>query len=588
MSYDILFQQALSAHQQGRFDEAESIYRQILETAPEHPDILNLLGLIAQAKGVHNQAMELFYRAIKKAPKHAPFFFNLSVSLFAMGKDVEALDNLQKASEYDPDVKEIYNQQGLVLRRMNRISDAQQAFLKALQLDKDYSEAKTNLAMTYYETDQNKSIKFLEEISSQYPNEALSRYLLSTLYFDLGNMDKAKEYALSAQNINPSADDISLILGLIAQKENNISDAKMYFTSAKEQNPRNISALLNLANIETNENNFDSAEKHYKKALDLAPDNLDAHINYANMLYKQGRLSEALEQYRAAVIIDPKSPETSNNIGVILKDLKEYEDALGLFFNAYTLDPEKEEFSINICETLILLYRQNKETALKIAENWQKHSPDNAFAQQVCAAFKGEKLENNKIYSEKLFDNFADNYELVIEKIAYGLPRRLAELARNVEGTIVDLGCGSGLAGQAVKNSKNQIIGIDISQNMLNKAAEKGIYSQLIKSDILDYCQTQLPSVQTSLVMAADVFGYIGNLSPIIESLKGRSICFSIEILNEDSDYKLNDALRYRHSPAYIDTLLQNNGFNQVKHFDIILRKENNEDVKGILYFARP
>ena len=77
MSYDILFQQALSAHQQGRFGEAENIYRQILETAPEHPDVLNLLGLIAQAKGVHNQAVELFYRAIKKAPKHDPFYFNL-------------------------------------------------------------------------------------------------------------------------------------------------------------------------------------------------------------------------------------------------------------------------------------------------------------------------------------------------------------------------------------------------------------------------------------------------------------------------------------------------------------------------------
>ena len=48
MGYDLLFQQALGFHEQGRLNEAENIYRQILETAPNNPDILNLLGLIAQ------------------------------------------------------------------------------------------------------------------------------------------------------------------------------------------------------------------------------------------------------------------------------------------------------------------------------------------------------------------------------------------------------------------------------------------------------------------------------------------------------------------------------------------------------------
>ncbi len=588
MSYDILFQQALTAHQQGRFDEAENIYRQILETAPEHPDILNLLGLIAQAKGVHNQAMELFYRAIKKAPKHAPFYFNLGISLSALGKNVEALDNLQKAAELEAGVKEIYNQLGMVLRRLHRIPEAQQAFLKAINLDKDYSEAKTNLAMTYYESDQDKTIKFLEDISTQYPEEILSRYHLSTLYFDRGDIEKSKRYALAAQQLNPSADDISLILGLIAQKENNPAEAKMYFQTAVEQNPRNVAALLNLANVETNENNFEQAEKRYKKALDLEPDSLDAHINYANMLYHQERLSEALEEYRAAVILNPRSAEISNNIGIILKDLGEFEDALGLFFNAYNLDADRIDFSVNIMETLILFYRKNKDDALLIAENWLKHSPQNVFAQRVNAAFKGEKLEDNKVFSEKLFDNFADNYELVLKKIAYGVPRRIKDLAGNVKGAVVDLGCGSGLVGEVLKNGENQIIGVDISQNMLNKAAEKGIYSELIKSDILDFCQQRLPQLQTSLIVAADVFGYIGNLAPVISALKGKNICFSIEVSAETDDYKLNDAGRYLHNPAYIENLLQTNGFTQINKYDLVLRQENGADVKGLLYFAKP
>ena len=100
-----MFQQALALHEQGRFDEAESLYRQILQTAPDNPDVLNLLGLVAQAKGVHNEAVELFYQAIRKAPAHAPFYFNLALSLDMWGKPYEAIDAYQKALKLKPDIK---------------------------------------------------------------------------------------------------------------------------------------------------------------------------------------------------------------------------------------------------------------------------------------------------------------------------------------------------------------------------------------------------------------------------------------------------------------------------------------------------
>ena len=587
MSYDLLFQQALAAHEQGRFDEAEHIYRQILETAPENPDVLNLLGLVAQAKGVHNQAIELFYKAIKFAPKHAPFYFNLSISLAATDHDVEALDNLQKACDLEPDEKEIYNRQGLVLQKLKRIPEAQQAFIKALQLDENYIEAKINLALTYSETDIDKTIRFLKEIAEQAPQDDVCRYYLSTSYFDKQDYATSYHYAMEAYKLNPAADNVLFMLGLLSLQQQNFADAKMYFTSATEQNSYNIGAWLNLANLETNETHFKEAETIYKKLLDIVPHNFDVHLNYGNMLYKQNRLSEALEEYRSAVVINPESAAVSNNIGVILKDLQQYEDALGLFFNALSRDKTKEEYSVNVAETLVLFYRQDKETALKVAENWLKNMPDNPFAQRVCASFKGEKLENNQIFAEKLFDNFAGNYELVLEKINYSLPRRIRDLAGNVKGTIVDLGCGSGLIGQALKNAQNQIIGVDISRNMLHLAAEKGVYKQLVKGDITAFCQKKIAEINPDLIVAADVFGYIGNIAPLIAALKERKICFSVEVLSEDGDYKLNDAGRYLYNEAYVNNLLQQNGFAQINKYDVVLRQEDGKDVNGLLFFAQ-
>lgn len=584
MSYDIIFQQALNAHQAGRFDEAEHLYRQILETAPNHPDILNLLGLIAQAKGIHNEAVDLFYQAIQQAPKHAPFYFNLSFSLDAQGHPLEALENLQKAIDIDPDVKEFYNQMGQILYKTHQIKEAQENFLKALNIDPDYSEAKSHLAMTYYENDKEKAISFLKNISDQYKEEPLCRYFLSTILFDEGNLAEAKKYALGAEHINPYSDEIKTILGIIASKEERYDDAELYFSQAIDINSSNISALINLANIETNKKDFTNAEKHYKRAIDFAPQSLDAHLNYANMLYLSERTSEALEEYRKAVIINPLSSESSNNIGIILKDLKEYEEALALMFNAFYMEPTREEYAVNIAETLVLYGKEKPEEALKAAQNWVTHAPENVFAKHTLASLKGENIEDSTAYSEKLFDNFASNYELVLKKIGYTLPQSIKQLVGDIKGNIIDLGCGSGLIGQAIKNTQNQIIGVDISQKMLDMAATKKAYSKLIKSGILEFMQTK---PQADLIIAADVFGYLGALDNIISTLKGYKVCFSIEELNGNENYKISDNGRYKHNPQYIENLLTQNGFQHIKKYNTVLRKENGEDVKGLIYFAQ-
>lgn len=81
MSYELLFQRAVQLHEAGQLNEAEQIYRRILETAPQQPEVLNLLGLVAQAKGVQDEACSLFYQAIRQAPARAPFL--LQSCLFA-------------------------------------------------------------------------------------------------------------------------------------------------------------------------------------------------------------------------------------------------------------------------------------------------------------------------------------------------------------------------------------------------------------------------------------------------------------------------------------------------------------------------
>lgn len=569
MGYDLLFQQALKLHENGELSKAENIYRQILETAPENADVLNLMGLIAQSKGLHGQACDWFYKAVKQAPSSAYFYFNLGLSLFNDNKPFEAIDAYQKSLTLQPDIKETYNYLAEVYKAVGDVKNAEQNWQKALELDKNYADARINLA----------ALKADHAILEEYPDNPMAVYYLSRLYDDR----QAYEYL---RQHNFAVYDIRLRLGELALSFAP-DEAENYFKQALELNPYSVEARINLGNFAVNRQNWQEAEKLYKRALELDKNSFAAHAGYARMLHMSGRRSEALDEYREAVVLNPDSAEVSNNLGLILKDLQEYIEALGLFFNAFSKDKAKEEYQVNIVETLTLLYYKNPEEAQKIAANWHTQAPDNSFAAHINAALNGEQSENNQIYTEKLFNNFADNYELVLAQIGYRLPGRFREITGAVEGTVVDLGCGSGLVGVAYKTDFSNLIGVDLSEKMLALAEEKNCYERLIKEDILTFAQREIKTLSPALITAADVCCYIEDLEPLIKACTPFPFIFSIEAAAADvKKAKLLPTGRWQHNPVYIAEILARH-YTTLEQHQTVLRKENGEDVNGMIFYCR-
>lgn len=582
MGYDLLFQQALSLHEQGRLDEAESLYRRILETAPQNPDLHNLLGMVAQAKGLHSEAVNWFYRAVRLAPDHAPFYFNLALSLDADHKPSEAADAYMDALRLNPSFKEACYQLGVLYLALNQTSDAEQMLNRALQIDPDYAMPKAELALMHKNETQ------LQADCSAYPQEAVFPYYLSRLHVERNEPEAALAAALEADRRQPAIEEIVELIARLQLQTSALASAQKSYRRLLELNPKSVNALINLANFATNEDNFELAEKYYKKALDIAPGNLDGHLNYGSMLYRQQRLPEALEEYRSAVIIDPERPEISNNLGLIQKDIGEYEEALGLFFNAFLKNPACEEISINLYETLTIYHKNNPEQACKLAKKWLDNSPNNVFAQHLNAAFKGEKSETDQLYAQKLFDHFADRYDHVLQRISYQVPAKLREITQNVKGTIIDLGCGTGLVGQNYQTVSARLIGVDISGASLERAGRKGYYAELINDDISHFVKRRLPDYAPDLIIAADVFGYIGALDDILPACFPYRLAFSIETLDDapSAGYRLNANGRYSHHPAYIENLLKKSGYTNINQYPLTLRQECGQDVAGIIFTA--
>ena len=462
------------------------------------------------------------------------------------------------------------------------MNEARKYWNEAINRDNSFLTAKINLANSYRDENPDMAIAELLKLKTEAQQEPLLWYNLAWLYFNKNDFAVALEYAKNADVLECN-DTIKYLLGLCYLQINDEQSAFAAFEQSEKINNHNFNAMLCLADIYSKNSIFSEAEKRYKKIIDNNPKDFAAHANYAEMLYRQKRNVEAMEEYRKAVINNPKSAELSNNLGAVLKDMGELDEALGLFFNALSLNPQLNEISVNIWETLVLLSEKDEEKAIKIADNWQKNYPDNHFAKYAKSVMEGKNAESCEVFIEKLFDSFADNYELVMQNLDYSAPLAIRRIAGDLEGRIADLGCGSGFVAENIKNDKNYIIGVDLSAKMLELAAGKKVYGELIKSDVINFLQTRS---DFETVVAADVLGYISDVDVLIRLCKGKKLIFTIETTGEDDKYIIKKTGRIKHNPVYIDNLLKINGYKNIYKESVNLRRENDEFVDGMVYMA--
>lgn len=86
----------------GRMPESDRLLASVAQHAPNHPAVLNELGVRMLDRGAVQQAHAMFDRATKADPRHPSLWANLASSLKGLGRQTEALDALDKALELEP------------------------------------------------------------------------------------------------------------------------------------------------------------------------------------------------------------------------------------------------------------------------------------------------------------------------------------------------------------------------------------------------------------------------------------------------------------------------------------------------------
>jgi predicted TPR repeat methyltransferase len=307
--------------------------------------------------------------------------------------------------------------------------------------------------------------------------------------------------------------------------------------------------------------NFASAQRHLQTALAIRPTDMPIRRALGRNLVKQGRHGEAEPHLRTVLATNPDDLPALEWLSFCLIELGRTDEAQMLLQRVQTLAPNQPSLPFY----------------LALARGATPPSQPDGMVREI-------------------FDGYAHRFDAHLQgKLEYRVPQRLAEIIksrpRGLDVDVLDLGCGTGLVGKYLGRVGGRLVGVDLSAQMIKRAARLGIYSELRESSLRDDLH-RVRHASFDYVTAADVFIYVGDLSEVIPACfnalrPGGALIFSCETAEEsEGSLVLRPSKRYAHSQDSVKGLCREAGFSICRIEPLDLRLERDVPISGFIAVA--
>ncbi|OUU64202.1 MAG: hypothetical protein CBC24_07545 [Candidatus Pelagibacter sp. TMED64] len=303
VTIDEALRRGIHAQNEGRFQEAERIYRSILQSSPQHGDANHNLGVLAVHFGKIDLALPHFKTALEANANQEQYWVSYIEGLIRFGQ-------LESARQV--------------------LAQGRQRGLKGDKVDQ------------------------LEQQANGSEQASVSRERASeviTLYKQ-GNLDEALVRGRALLQQFPDDPNVPNILGAIHSSLGQHDAAIDYYMKAIELRPHNVQAHNNLGNALNELNRFEEAITHYNKAIELKPDYPEAHYNLGIVLSEVKRYEEAITHYNKAIELKSDYAEVHNNLAITYDLLDKLDLAVVHYSKAIDMQPNQTEIQFNLAHTL--------------------------------------------------------------------------------------------------------------------------------------------------------------------------------------------------------------------------------------------
>jgi len=420
-----------------------------------------------------------------------------------------------------------------------------------------------------------------------------------------GSIDEAAQYLQQALSITPDSVDAHFMLGNIAKKQGDSQQAIEHYTHVINNDSGFSFAYRALFELFQAQGDSKRSKEILDQAILAVPTSVYFIFERACLYFAEKDYKDAITLFQKALNLSPNDVVSHVNIAISLMNLDKNEAAIPHLERAVSLEPDNASIHQHLGNTYFKLGR--KQDALASFKEVIRIEPDNPV-KHIVAAFSGLTTSTAPAeYIAQLFDNYADKFDShLTQELHYNTPSLLLSVIQsNTHLTdekldVLDLGCGTGLFGKVISPFVGKIVGVDLSEKMLEKAAKLNLYDRLECKDLLEMMLSE-PDASYDLIAAADVFVYIGTLDALMREAKrllrhSGIFAFSTEsldalskpeLLEAPRNFVLNDTARYAHTLSYLNKLAQDSGFSVLETKEEVIRINEGKPVIGYLSLWR-
>jgi predicted TPR repeat methyltransferase len=291
----------------------------------------------------------------------------------------------------------------------------------------------------------------------------------------------------------------------------------------------------------------------------------DRRFDFARDLQLKGDLVAAADLLLQAIELAPGFASAWFTLGEIRERLGERDEAIAAFRKAGIADPD-----------------------------------DRHGARLRLMLLGAEKLSDMPpAYVRALFDQYAPKFETaLVEDLRYRGPALLFKAVLSVRAAVrkpaffkraIDLGCGTGLAANAFGREVDELIGVDLSPRMIERARAGRLYAELEVIEMVQGLRGR-GDASADLILAADAMVYLADLAPVLGETRrvltaGGLVAFTVET-HDGEGVILGQGLRYAHAASYVRSRIKAAGLALSLLEDLSARNEDNAPVPGLVVVA--
>ncbi|MBX3663222.1 MAG: tetratricopeptide repeat protein [Burkholderiales bacterium] len=267
-----LFFAALEAQNEGRYPDAERLYRETLLLAPDRPSVLNNLATVLQQQNRLPEALDCCERLLATADPDAAAWSTIGNVRLALGQTAAALECYDRGLAKDPHRIEILLNRGNTLGDLRRYDEAIADYRLALAADPQNLDVLVNLGHALLESGRPQdALDTCEKALAINGGCVAALRNAGSALAALGRLDAALRMLLRARELEPGNSSILCQAGNVLLRLQRPQEALACCEQAIALDDSHADAYQNRGNAKVALARYEEALKDFARAQQLAP-----------------------------------------------------------------------------------------------------------------------------------------------------------------------------------------------------------------------------------------------------------------------------------------------------------------------------